>query len=162
MDYFNLNIWALFSLWWVMDHMEVFRLGVELELQLPPKPWPWQHGIQISPASVPSVSVYGNDRSLTHLARPGIEPASSRRLCGFLTSWATMGNPVVSLSWPQLLLCPSFGATMRWVWELSHCLYLLTPHSHSIWCPCALHAQKITGLNFSALYFLFHCIHSDI
>ena len=32
---------------------------------------------------------------LTHWARPGIEPASSWMLVGFLTHWATMGTPIL-------------------------------------------------------------------
>ena len=35
---------------------------------------------------------YGNAGSLTHGARPGIEPASSWILIGFLTCWAIMGT----------------------------------------------------------------------
>ena len=35
----------------------------------------------------------GNAKSLTHRARPGIQPASSHRLCGSLTHWATMRTP---------------------------------------------------------------------
>ena len=38
----------------------------------------------------------GNPRSLTHWAKPGLEPASSWILVGFLTRWATMGTPSLS------------------------------------------------------------------
>ena len=37
---------------------------------------------------------HGNARSLTHWARPGIEPASSWILVQFLTYWATKGTPM--------------------------------------------------------------------
>ena len=53
-------------------HMEVPRLGAEPELHLPQ---PQQCRIQA--ASVTSNAAHGNAGSLTHGARPGIEPASS-------------------------------------------------------------------------------------
>ena len=52
-----------------MWHMNISRLGVELELQLPAY-----------------TTAHGNTRSLTHWARPGIEPASSWILVRFFTS----------------------------------------------------------------------------
>ena len=36
----------------------------------------------------------GNARSLTHWARPGMEPKSSWKLVGFLTCWVTTGTPM--------------------------------------------------------------------
>ena len=56
-------------------HMEVPRLGVELELQLR-----LHHS-------------HSNTGSLTHWARPGIKPASSRILVGFINRWARKGTP---------------------------------------------------------------------
>ena len=38
---------------------------------------------------------YGNARSLTHWARPGIEPTTSRFLVGFVNHRATTGTPEV-------------------------------------------------------------------
>ena len=49
--------------------MEVSRPGVELELQLPTY-----------------TTAHSNTRSLTHLVRPGIKPASSWLLIGFVTT----------------------------------------------------------------------------
>ena len=46
-------------------HMEVPRLGVELELRR----------IQVTSATY--TTAHGNARALTHQARPGIEPVSS-------------------------------------------------------------------------------------
>ena len=50
-------------------HMEVPRLGVKSELQLPAY-----------------TTAHGNAESLTHWARPGIEPTSSWVLVGFVTA----------------------------------------------------------------------------
>ena len=38
-------------------------------------------------------TAHGNVRSLTHWARPGIEPASSWMLVGLVNCWAMMGTP---------------------------------------------------------------------
>ena len=71
-------------------HMEVPGLGNKLELQL----------LAYTTATAtldPSLSLMlhacSNERSLTHWVRPGIEPASSWALVGFLTRWATTGIP---------------------------------------------------------------------
>ena len=58
--------------------MEVPRLGVALELQLQ------QH--QIRAASVTDTTAHSNARSLTYRAGPGIQPASSWILVGFVTT----------------------------------------------------------------------------
>ena len=55
--------------------MEVPRLGVKFELQLPAY-----------------TTAQGNPGSLTHWARPGTEPISSWMLVGFVNHWATMGT----------------------------------------------------------------------
>ena len=41
-----------------------------------------------------AATAQGNTRSLTHWARPVIEPTSSWILGGFLIHWATMGTPM--------------------------------------------------------------------
>ena len=49
--------------------------------------------------SVTYTTAHRNAWSLTHWGRPGIQPASSWRLVGFVNHWATKGTPqVVSLS----------------------------------------------------------------
>ena len=52
-------------------HMEVPRLGVQLELQM-----------------LTYTTAHGNARSLTHLARPGIKLGSSQILVRYLPQWA--------------------------------------------------------------------------
>ena len=52
-----------------LRHMEVPRLGVQLELQLPAY-----------------TAAHGNAKSLTHWARPGIEPTTSWFLVGFVSA----------------------------------------------------------------------------
>ena len=56
-------------------HMEVPRLGVELEVRQPAYAIAQQ--CQIRAASVTYITAHGNTGSLTHYARPGIKPASS-------------------------------------------------------------------------------------
>ena len=82
------NCFPLCLLWFLglhLQHMEVPVLGADLEPQ---------QG-RIWAASETYTTAQGNDGSLTHWARPGIEPASSWTLVRFLTHWATMGTPVI-------------------------------------------------------------------
>ena len=57
-----------------LQHVEVSRLGVELELQL----------LAYATTTLDLSCICAG--SLTHGARPGIEPASSRMLVGFITA----------------------------------------------------------------------------
>ena len=66
-----------------LQHMEVPRLGVELEL----KPTAY------TTATATNITAQGNTGSLTHWARPGIEPGISWFLVGFVNYWAMMGTP---------------------------------------------------------------------
>ena len=61
----------------------------------PNAPQPRQR--QIPAVSVIYTKAYGNTGSLTHRARPGIEPESSWILVRFLTHWATMDTPLIYL-----------------------------------------------------------------
>ena len=56
-------------------------------------PQPQQLGIRA--VSVIYTTAHGNSGSLTHWARPGIEPTSLWILIEFLTHWATMRTPTV-------------------------------------------------------------------
>ena len=70
----------LFLVFWGphLQHMEVPRLGVALELQLPAY-----------------ITAHGNAGSLTHWVRPGIELASSRMLASQVYYlWATTRTPL--------------------------------------------------------------------
>ena len=70
--------------------MEVLWLGVKLELQLP---------------AYATAIFHGSAGSLTHWARPGIEPSSSWILVGFVTHGATAGIPqCISIPHHSLLL----------------------------------------------------------
>ena len=57
-------------------HMEVLRLGVELELTCATYP-----------------TAHSDTRSPIHWARPGIEPSSPWTPVGFVNCWATKGTP---------------------------------------------------------------------
>ena len=63
-------------------HMEVTKLGLELELQL-----------SAYATSVTYVAAHTNTRSLTHWARPEIKHTSSWILVRFLTHQVTVGTP---------------------------------------------------------------------
>ena len=67
-------------------HMEVPMLGVESELQLP---------AYATATASPSLvcDLHGKARSLTHWARPGIEPTTSRFLVGFVNRCTSTGTP---------------------------------------------------------------------
>ena len=58
-----------------LQHTEVPRLGVESELLHWPTSQPQQHRIQATPVTY--TTAHSNAGSLTHGARPGMEPASS-------------------------------------------------------------------------------------
>ena len=73
-------------------HMEVPRLGSNRSCSHRPTPEPQQH--QIQAASVTHTTAHGSAGSLTHRARPGIEPATSWFLVGFVNHGATTGTPV--------------------------------------------------------------------
>ena len=66
-------------------HMEVPRLGVKLELQVPAY-----------------TTAYGNTGSLTHWARPGMEPETSWFLVGFISAV------------PRWELLEIFKCTQKW------------------------------------------------
>ena len=66
-----------------LGHMEVPRLGVKSELSCCPMPQPQQHSIRA--VSTTYTAAHGNTGSLTHWARPGIKPATSRFLVGFVS-----------------------------------------------------------------------------
>ena len=73
------------------QHMEVPRLGVESELQLLAYATATATGSRAASANYTAAD--GNARSLTHWARPGMEPASSWILVRFVTCWATRETP---------------------------------------------------------------------
>ena len=56
-----------------------------------PTPQPQQH--QVQAASSTYTTAHGNAGSLTHWARPGIEPVSSWMLVRFANLWARTGTP---------------------------------------------------------------------
>ena len=72
-----------------MRHIEVPRQGVELELQLPAYATATATATQqcrIWAASATYATAYGNAGSLTHWARPGMEPESSWILVWFIST----------------------------------------------------------------------------
>ena len=75
-----------------VQHIKVPRLGVKLELQL-----------------LSYTTAHGNARSLTHWARPGVEPTSSWILVGF-----TSAQPQWELLTDDILM-----------WARAPCLFLL-------------------------------------
>ena len=93
------NIFFSFFLQLHLQHVEVPRLGVNMELQLP---------AYTTATATPDLShichlhhSYRNARSLTQWARPGIEPTSSLILCWVLNHLSHNGNSIKHIS--QLL-----------------------------------------------------------
>ena len=76
-------------------HVEVPRLGVELELQLQLLATPQQH--QIPAASATYARAQGSAGSLTLWARPGIKPTFSWILVGFVTAEPQWKLPIMIL-----------------------------------------------------------------
>ena len=82
------------------QHMDVPRLGIYLELQLPV-----YDTVRAMPDPCHIFDLHHRSRQcwiLNHWTRPGIKPASSWELFGFLFHWATMGTPrLVFLGGPK-------------------------------------------------------------
>ena len=76
-----------------LRHMEVLRLGVDLELQKQGYPTAKQHWLQ--DASTTYTTAYCKAGSLTHLVRPAIKPVSSWRLHQVLHPLSHNGNSSV-------------------------------------------------------------------
>ena len=106
-------------------HMEVPRLGVQSDCSCWPTPLPQQHEIQAKSATY--TATHGNTRSLTHWARPGIEPTTSWFLVGFVSAVPRrelqIGIWFFRLSLPFLILQWWYHAT---VWESINSLGLYT------------------------------------
>ena len=105
---------------------EVPRLGVESELQLiaytiAQQCWIWA-------TSATYTTTFGNTRSLTHWARPGIEPASSWILGRFWICWNMTGTPSPLPSLEPLPCCCLFRSGSNTTNEL----LLLPGVPHSI------------------------------
>ena len=60
--------------------------------------WGSQLGGRIRPIAAGLHHSHSNTRSLTYWVRPGIKPASSWILVGFLNRWGMMGTPESALS----------------------------------------------------------------
>ena len=81
------------------QHMEVPRLGVYWSCSRQPAPEPQQCRIWATSATY--TTAHGNTRSITHWARPGMEPVSSWILVGFVNHWATTGTPKLKF-WAEI------------------------------------------------------------
>ena len=86
-DTYRMLFFFLFPHQW---HIEVSRLGVKSELQLPVYTTATQHEIQAW--SVTYTGARGIARSFSQWASPGIEPATLWILVGFVTHWTTTGT----------------------------------------------------------------------
>ena len=82
-----------------------------------PTPQPQQHQIQALSATY--TTAHGNTGSSAHWARPGIEPATSWFLVGFVST-----APRQEL--PSFLLLPG-GQTLRWCWQFGSVIQYLPP-----------------------------------
>ena len=95
---------------------EVPGLRVESELQLRLTPQQQQHQKQATSAAY--TAACGNAGSLTHGARPGIEPASSWTLCQVLNPLSHNENPRVKLlRWGVSPGWSQKGRSKIWGWR---------------------------------------------
>ena len=76
-----------------LQHREVPKQGIELELQLPAYDTATARATPHLSCTVTYASVCSNAGSLTHCARPGIEPASSPTLYQVLNPLSPTGTP---------------------------------------------------------------------
>ena len=76
-------------------------------------------------------TAHGNTRSLTHWARPGIEPATSWFLVGVINHWATMRTPTytVSVCLSQFLSLSSYA----YVYMYRNILYIKIYNVYNIY-----------------------------
>ena len=78
------------------------------------------------PSSMTHTTAHGNVRYLTHWARPGIKPAFSWILVGFVNHWATKGTLLLPILYIVVCICqsqtpnlschPTFPLWKLWIW----------------------------------------------
>ena len=101
-NYVSLTLSFFFPLWPHLRHIEVPRIGVELELQL--LAYTKARAMLELSASVTYAAVYGNTEFLTHWLRPG-SPHPHGDYVGFLTHWATWGPSVDLMLYENKIVC---------------------------------------------------------
>ena len=84
LNFFFLRVHFFFFLRPHLRHMEVPGLRFKSETATATR----------DPMLQPTLKLNSNARSLAHWVRPGIKPAYSWILIGFLTRWATTGTPL--------------------------------------------------------------------
>ena len=82
-----------------LQHMEILRPRVRLNQSYSCLPTPQPQQRRIQAMSLTYITAHGSTGSLTHSARPGIEPTFSWILVGVCYHWATTGTPS-NLLWP--------------------------------------------------------------
>ena len=91
------NFILIFVFLGLLWHMEVPRLGVESELQ--PLAYTTATGMPDPSLICNLPTTHGNARSLTHCARPEIEPVSSWILVGCVTAEPGRELPLLNFKW---------------------------------------------------------------
>ena len=85
---------------------------------MPATPQPQQRGMWA--ASANHTTAHGNARSWTHQAGPGLEPANSWLLVGFVNHWATTRTPGLASKWRQMFFTTPQGnqySPTWWRWK---------------------------------------------
>ena len=91
----NSNLLLLFFFFYYLGaHMEVNQ---SCSCQPQPQPQPQPQQCRIRAVSVTYTTTLSNAGSLTHWARPGIEPATSWLLVRLFNPWATKGTPQIQI-----------------------------------------------------------------
>ena len=113
-----------------------------------PTPQPWQH--QIQAASATYVTACSKARSLTHWVRPGIEPAVSWMLVGF----------VFTAPWRELLVC-LFTCPSRSLLHIQ-ALNPPSPQYQLVHMPQAVFSRWNSGFQaiINVFYVVIQCTHS--
>ena len=117
---------SFFFFWFLhLQHMEVPRLGVELELQM--QAYTTATAMR-DPSHIWDLHCSSQQcQILNPWARPRMEPASSLILVGFVTHWAMTGTLICSAFWIQFLNKTMINLVLlRWKLLLQW-LYVETP-----------------------------------
>ena len=125
------------------QHMEVSRLGVESELQLPANTTTIATGVWAM--SVTDTTAHGNTRFPAHWGRPGLEPASSWILVRFIST----APPRELLPRGLLIILIFSGNHIRFPWDFFPIVFVCY---FSYFCSDRHHFLSSTNLRFTWIF----------
>ena len=127
------NLHFLFLFRAHLRHMEVSKLEVKSELQLPPTPRPQEHRIRAMPVTY--TTAHSSARSRTHWARPGIGTLILMDTSQICFHCVPMGTPCNLHFWPLkwIYILDFFFVKEHCFWKFLDC-YLAVTLSHGYQC----------------------------